>query len=151
MKITHNYKMSTETENITKTDFVTISDEALNQVKSVIESQDQKDLFLRVFVQGGCGGVSYGMAIDMKMQEDDQVFDVQGLKVVVDRISAPYVGGATVDFDTSGEKQGFRINNPTVDLSAQGGGGGCCGDASSEQAGCGGGSCGSDSGGGGCC
>ena len=149
MKLIVNYKMSTETENIVKTAFVTISDEALNQVRTVIEAQEHTDLFLRIFVQGGCGGVSYGMAIDMKMQADDQVFDVQGVKVVVDRISAPYVEGADVAFDASGEKQGFRITNSNVDLSAQGGGG-CCGEASTEQAGCGGGSCGSG-GGGGCC
>ncbi|MFV2014174.1 MAG: HesB/IscA family protein, partial [Candidatus Heimdallarchaeota archaeon] len=129
--------------------FVRISSTAHSQVMSVIDSQEQKDLFLRIFVQGGCGGVSYGMAIDMRRQPDDTEFTINGLPVVVDRISHQYVEGANVDFDDSGEKKGFRISNPRVEEMMAQMGGGCgtgdsCGSGSDSGSG---GSCGS----GGCC
>lgn len=142
--------MVLDQESKTETSFVTISDQALQQVKDAIKQQDQEGLFLRIFVQSGQGGVGYGMAIDTKKQPDDTEFIIQELPVVVDRISYQYVEGATVDFDTTGEKKGFRISNPQAEeLLAQMGGGGCggdscCGDASAQATGCG-----SDSGG--CC
>jgi iron-sulfur cluster assembly protein len=129
-----------------KTDnsFVSISETALSQVKSVIAQQEQKDLFLRIFVQGGCGGVSYGMAIDMRRQPDDTEFTIDGLPVVVDRISHQYVEGASVDFDDSGEKKGFRISNPRVEEMMAEMGGGCASGSCGTGGGCGSGS-------GGCC
>ena len=146
--------MVLDQENKLEASFVTITDQAAEQVKAVIEQQqDQTGLFLRIFVQGGPGGVGYGMAIDMKKQPDDTEFTIQDLPVVVDRISYQYVDGATVDFDTTGEKKGFRISNPQAEeLLAQmgggcgSGGGSCCstGDAQASGAGCGSGS-------GGCC
>ena len=138
--------MVLEQENESLTSFVTITDEALNQVKSVIEQQEQEGLFLRIFVQGGPGGVGYGMAIDMRKQADDTEFIIQDLPVVVDRISYQYVEGATVDYDTSGEKKGFRISNPRAEelLAQMGGGcggGACCGSADAQASGCGSGGC----------
>lgn len=142
-------RMVLDQENKSEASFVTITEHALEQVKTVIEQQDQDGLFLRIFVQGGPGGVGYGMAIDMKKQPDDTEFVIQELPVVVDRISYQYVDGATVDFDTTGEKKGFRISNPKAEelLAQMGGGcggGSCCGDASAQASGCGSGS-------GGCC
>jgi iron-sulfur cluster assembly accessory protein len=130
----------------TETSFVNISEAALSQVKSVIESQDQKDLFLRIFVQGGCGGVSYGMAIDARKQPDDAEYTIDGLNVVIDRISHEYVEGANVDFDETGEKKGFRISNPAVEEKMSSMGGGCSSGSCGTDAG---GGCGSGSGG--CC
>lgn len=130
----------------TETSFVNISEAALSQVKSVIEQQDQQELFLRIFVQGGCGGVSYGMAIDARKQPDDAEYNIDGLPVVVDRISHQYVEGASVDFDESGEKKGFRITNPKVEEEMAAMGGGCSsGSCGTDAAG----GCGSGSGG--CC
>ncbi|MHA2253049.1 MAG: HesB/IscA family protein [Candidatus Kariarchaeaceae archaeon] len=119
----------------TETKLVTITEAALEQVKDVIKQQDKPDLFLRVFVQGGCAGINFGMALDMKQMNDDTEFFVDGIKVVVDRVSFPYVQGATVDFDTTGEKSGFRISNPENEALL------------SQAGGCSSGSCGS----GGCC
>jgi len=83
--------MVLDQETNTETSFVNISEAALSQVKSVIEQQDQQELFLRIFVQGGCGGVSYGMAIDARKQPDDAEYNIDGLPVVIDRISHQYV------------------------------------------------------------
>ncbi|MDH5401787.1 MAG: iron-sulfur cluster assembly accessory protein [Candidatus Heimdallarchaeota archaeon] len=133
---------------------ITLSTQAVNQIRAVIDQQPNSDkLFLRVYVQGGCGGVSYGMAIDQRMQADDHETEIDGIKVVIDRISYQYVEGATIDFTSEGGKEGFRINNPNADKLMQefGGGGGCCSTGGSGG-GCGsgsGGGCGSGSGG--CC
>ncbi len=96
----------------TKTEIITITDHALSQVKDIIDQQDKEDLFLRVFVQGGCGGINYGIAIDMNQMSDDHELFFDGLKVIIDKLSYPNVEGATIDYDTSGEKSGFRITNP---------------------------------------
>jgi len=128
----------------TKSEFVSITEAAKSQITSVIESQSVDNLFLRIYVQGGCGGIQYGMAIDSRLQEGDEKYDLEGLDLVVDRISLPYVDGVTVDFETSGEKPGFRITNPNPEILAGVGGGCSCG---SSSGGCGGGSCGT----GGCC
>ena len=138
--------MVLDQESKTETSFVTISDQALQQLKDVIKQQDQEGLFLRIFVQSGQSGVGFGMAIDMKKQPDDAEFVIQELPVVVDRISYQYVEGATVNFDTTGEKKGFRISNPQAEeLLAQMGGGcggdSCCGDVSAQATGCGSGGC----------
>lgn len=116
-----------------------ISEVAIEQIKATIASQTVENLFLRVYVQGGCGGISYGMALDNRGVEGDTEIEVNGIKVVVDKNSLPYVNGATVDFEDKEGKAGFKISNPNVDLSALGGG---CSSGS-----CGSGSCGS----GGCC
>ncbi|MHA2031467.1 MAG: HesB/IscA family protein [Candidatus Kariarchaeaceae archaeon] len=135
--------MVLDQETKTETSFVTISEGALSQVKSVIAQQKQENLFLRIFVQGGCGGISYGMAIDMRKQPDDTEFTIEGLPVVVDRISHQYVEGATVEYDETGEKKGFRISNPSVE------------EQMSQAGGCASGSCGTvggcGTGTGGCC
>ena len=119
---------------------VTITDAANNQIKTTLAAQEIKDLFLRVYVQGGgCGGVNFGMALDNRSVEGDTEIEYNGIKVVVDKNSLEYVNGSTVDFDDSGEKAGFKISNPNADLLSAS----SCGDG-----GCGtGGGCGS----GGCC
>lgn len=117
--------------------FVTISETALNNVKAAIAGQDRDDLFLRLYVQGASGGISFGMALDSRRSDDDHTCDYEGIEVAIDRISFPYLDGANVDFveDTDGGKSGFQITSPNADLLAAAAGGGC-------------GSC---SGGAGCC
>lgn len=129
----------------TKSGIVTITEEAREQVVKVLEAQDNPDLFLRIYVQGGHGGIAYGMAIDSRFQEGDSDYDVDGLRVVIDRISFPYVDGATVAYDSEGGKAGFRITNPKAEelLASMG----SCSSGSCSSGACGSGGCGS----GGCC
>lgn len=81
-------------------------------------AQNREGAALRVFVQGGgCAGHKYGMAFDDTVEENDQVLDFGGLKVVVDDTSGPYLDGAEVDFHDSLEGSGFSITNPNMESS----------------------------------
>ncbi len=131
-------------EQQTQLNNISITDEAVSQIQAVLNSQENADqLHVRIYLQGGCGSIQYGMALDSHLNSEDSTTVINGLNVVVDRISLPYVDGATIDYE-GGERPGFRITNPNIDLSALSGG---CGGGSCGSGGCGGGSCGS----GGCC
>ena len=70
---------------------------------------------LRVAIQGGgCGGFQYGLGFDRGAQEGDVELECQGVKVVVDPFSAPYLQGATVDFVETIQESGFKIDNPNA-------------------------------------
>lgn len=97
---------------------VTLTDTAVEKVKALREQQGKGDSALRIFVQGGgCAGFKYGMAFDDQTEESDQTFDFDGLKVVVDEMSGPYLDGAHVDYQESLEGAGFAITNPNVESS----------------------------------
>ena len=103
---------------------VLLSTTAASKVKSLYEQEGRDDLRLRVGVQpGGCSGLIYQLYFDERTLDGDLVRDFEGVEVVVDRMSAPYLLGATIDFADTIEKQGFTIDNPNA-------GGSCaCGDS----------------------
>ena len=103
---------------------IVLTDTAASKVKSLLEQEGRDDLALRVAVQpGGCSGLRYQLFFDERTLDGDVVTDFGGVGVVVDRMSAPYLGGATIDFVDTIEKQGFTIDNPNA-------GGSCaCGDS----------------------
>jgi iron-sulfur cluster assembly accessory protein len=103
---------------------VILTDVASAKVKSLLEQEGREDLQLRVAVQpGGCSGLRYQLFFDERSLDGDLVSDFGGVHVVVDRMSAPYLVGATIDFVDTIEKQGFTIDNPNA-------GGSCaCGDS----------------------
>src|SRR5437762_12092041 len=115
--------MSVQDES-TVTDGIILSDAAASKVKSLLEQEGRTDLALRVAVQpGGCSGLRYQLFFDDRSLDGDVVTDFGGVNVVVDRMSNPYLLGATVDFVDTIEKQGFTIDNPNA-------GGSCaCGDS----------------------
>lgn len=97
---------------------ITLTEQAVEKVKSLMAQQDKADFGLRIFVQGGgCAGFRYGMAFDDTTEETDQVFNLSGLKVIVDELSKPYLDGAQVDYQEGLEGAGFAITNPNVDSS----------------------------------
>jgi len=94
---------------------VQLSDTAAAKVKSLLEQEGRDDLALRVAVQpGGCSGLRYQLFFDERSLEGDSVLDFDGVKVVTDRMSTPYLGGARIDFVDTIEKQGFTIDNPNA-------------------------------------
>ncbi|MGZ5407512.1 MAG: HesB/IscA family protein, partial [Aeromicrobium sp.] len=101
-----------ETESVA-TDGISITPGAAAKVKSLLEQEGRDDLALRIAVQpGGCSGLRYQLFFDERSLDGDEVKDFGGVNVVVDRMSLPYLGGATIDFVDTIEKQGFTIDNP---------------------------------------
>ncbi len=108
----------------TTADGVTITDAAAGKVKSLLHQEGRDDLQLRIAVQpGGCSGLRYQLFFDERHLDGDSLRDFDGVGVVVDRMSRPYLQGASIDFVDTIEKQGFTIDNPNA-------GGSCaCGDS----------------------
>ncbi|WP_026876940.1 HesB/IscA family protein [Jiangella gansuensis] len=106
------------------TDGVVLTEGAASKVKALLDQEGRDDLQLRIAVQpGGCSGLRYQLFFDERSLDGDVVKGFGGVNVVVDRMSAPYLGGATIDFVDTIEKQGFTIDNPNA-------GGSCaCGDS----------------------
>ena len=99
----------------TRTDGINVTDTAAAKVKSLLEQEGRDDLQLRIAVQpGGCSGLRYQLFFDERQLDGDVVSDFNGVNVVVDRMSSPYLNGATIDFVDSIEKQGFTIDNPNA-------------------------------------
>ena len=98
-----------------RTDGINLSATAASKVKSLLEQEGRDDLQLRIAVQpGGCSGLRYQLFFDERNLDGDVVTDFDGVSVVVDRMSVPYLNGATIDFVDSIEKQGFTIDNPNA-------------------------------------
>src|SRR5947208_4599353 len=94
---------------------VVLTDVASHKVKSLLEQEGRDDLRLRIAVQpGGCSGLVYQLYFDERSLDGDLVRDFDGVSVVVDRMSAPYLEGASIDFADTIEKQGFTIDNPNA-------------------------------------
>ncbi len=95
---------------------VVLSDPAAEKVKALLAQEGRDDLALRVAVQpGGCSGLRYQLFFDERSLDGDAVQSYgEGVKVVVDRMSVPYLAGATIDFVDTIEKQGFTIDNPNA-------------------------------------
>jgi len=103
------------TEQQTRADGINVSDAAASKVKSLLEQEGRDDLQLRIAVQpGGCSGLRYQLFFDERTLDGDLVNDFNGVSVVVDRMSAPYLNGAVIDFVDTIEKQGFTIDNPNA-------------------------------------
>ena len=98
-----------------RTDGINLSRVASAKVKSLLEQEGRTDLQLRISVQpGGCSGLRYQLFFDERELDGDLTTDFGGVTVVVDRMSAPYLNGAMIDFVDSIEKQGFTIDNPNA-------------------------------------
>ncbi len=94
---------------------VELTDVAVAKVRSLLETEGRDDLVLRIAVQpGGCSGLRYQLYFDDRELDGDVINDYDGVKVVTDRMSAPYLDGAKIDFMDTIEKQGFSIDNPNA-------------------------------------
>ncbi|MFT4298804.1 MAG: iron-sulfur cluster assembly accessory protein [Aeromicrobium sp.] len=94
-------------------DGVTLTAGAAAKVKSLLEQEGRDDLALRIAVQpGGCSGLRYQLFFDERSLDGDEIREFDGVNVVVDRMSLPYLHGASIDFVDTIEKQGFTIDNP---------------------------------------
>jgi iron-sulfur cluster assembly accessory protein len=117
-------QVDTTTQTEVRPDGINVSDHAATKVRTLLEQEGRDDLQLRIAVQpGGCSGLRYQLFFDERTLDGDVVSDFDGVSVVVDRMSMPYLNGAVIDFVDTIEKQGFTIDNPNA-------GGSCaCGDS----------------------
>jgi iron-sulfur cluster assembly accessory protein len=117
--------MTTETtQAVNLTSGIALTDAAASKVASLLAQEGRDDLYLRVAVQpGGCSGLRYQLYFDDRNQDGDITREFGAVKVVVDKMSDPYLMGATVDFVDTIEKQGFTIDNPNAQGSC------ACGDS----------------------
>ena len=95
---------------------VGLTDVAASKVRSLLEQEGRDDLRLRVAVQpGGCSGLIYQLYFDERSLDGDASVEFgDGVEVVVDKMSIPYLYGATIDFEDTIQKQGFTIDNPNA-------------------------------------
>jgi iron-sulfur cluster assembly protein len=96
-------------------DVVILTEAAAFQIKDMMKHNEEEGAYLRVTVKGGgCSGLSYGMGFDHEVKEGDIQFEQHGLKILVDKESAPILKGTTIDYKQSLMGGGFTINNPNA-------------------------------------
>ena len=94
---------------------VVLTDAASAKAKALLSQEGRDDLSLRIAVQpGGCAGLRYQLFFDDRALDGDINEDFGGVTLAVDRMSAPYLQGASIDFVDTIEKQGFTIDNPNA-------------------------------------
>lgn len=95
---------------------VTITPDAIKQVRYLIGKQGNPNLCLRVGVKGGgCSGLSYTMNLEETPTERDFVFEVEGLRVFVDKKSAKFIEGMTLDYTVKNLLEGgWKWSNPNA-------------------------------------
>ena len=92
---------------------VTISERAARRIGEILKTEGDGAM-LRISVEGGgCSGFQYALAFD-RPKDDDNVFEVDGVAVVVDKVSMQFVFGSEVDYVEGLQGAGFQVNNPNV-------------------------------------
>jgi iron-sulfur cluster assembly accessory protein len=94
---------------------LTLTEKAQSKVKEILDAQPEPYEGLRVqVVGGGCSGFQYHMGFEKQANGGDEVLDLNGFKVFVDRGSSMYLDGTEIDFVEALTGSGFRFNNPNV-------------------------------------
>ena len=94
---------------------VELTDAAAAKASALLAQEGRDDLALRIAVQpGGCAGLRYQLYFDERFLEGDETVDFDGVEVIVDNMSVPYLDGASIDFKDTISEQGFTIDNPNA-------------------------------------
>jgi len=94
---------------------ITLTDRAVSKVRELITEEANHELKLRVFITGGgCSGFQYGFSFDDEAADDDARIEREGVTVIVDPMSYPYLAGSEVDYTEGLEGSRFIINNPNA-------------------------------------
>jgi iron-sulfur cluster insertion protein len=92
---------------------LTVTESAVTKIQDILAEENNTNLKLRVFVQGGgCSGMSYGFTLDETQNEDDWDLEISGVKVLVDSMSGGYLQGAVIDYQEDAMGATFSISNP---------------------------------------
>lgn len=97
---------------------VSLSASACKRIRQLIEGEGNPNLNLRILINGGgCSGFQYSFSLDEAINDDDQVFEKEGVKVVVDESSLEFVKGAELDFVEDLIGSAFQMRNPNASSS----------------------------------
>ena len=107
---------------------VTVTESAATKIRALMAEEPEGEIsVLRIAIQGGgCSGFQYALGFDRGPQDGDNEIEMNGVRVVIDPFSAPYLAGAEIDYVDALMGAGFAINNPNVEAA--------CGCGSSFQA-----------------
>ena len=107
---------------------VTVTESAAQKIRELIDQEAEEDVsVLRIAIEGGgCSGFQYALGFDRGPQDGDNEIESNGVTVVIDPFSAPYLAGSEIDYVDALMGAGFAINNPNVQAA--------CGCGSSFQA-----------------
>lgn len=88
---------------------------AAEKIKEALQAENKPNLRLRIYVEGGgCSGMQYGLVFEEDEQDGDEILTHEGFDILVDRFSAPYLTGVEIDYVTTLQGAGFKINNPNA-------------------------------------
>ncbi len=94
---------------------ITITEKASKKAKIFMAAEHKSGFGLRLYVMGGgCSGFKYGMAYEEQAVEDDDVIEMNGMRLFVDPYSAPMLIGTEVDYNDGLSGAGFSIKNPNA-------------------------------------
>ena len=94
---------------------IVLSERAAEKVRRLMQSEGNPGLKLRVFITGGdCSGFSYGFTFDEDVAEDDAVVERDGVTMLVDSLSYPYLSGSRVDYQEDLQGAQFVVANPNA-------------------------------------
>jgi len=92
---------------------INVTNTAAEKIREKLADEGKPGLNLRVYVEGGgCSGMQYGLVFEEETQDGDEIVEQDGFNILVDRFSAPYLKGITIDFVASLQGTGFKIDNP---------------------------------------
>lgn len=93
---------------------ITLTDAAANRVHTFMQSRGN-GLGVRLGVKtSGCSGLAYVLEFVDELEEEDEVFEDHGIKVIIDKKSLVYLDGTELDYGKEGLNEGFKFNNPNV-------------------------------------
>jgi iron-sulfur cluster assembly protein len=94
---------------------INVSTTAVGKIKQILNEEKKEGWALRIGIKGGgCSGFTYALKLDENPVESDQVFDFDGVKVVVDSKSIVYLAGTELDYTDGLNGSGFIFNNPNA-------------------------------------
>jgi len=94
---------------------ITITETAVAKIQDILREENNPNLKLRVFVQGGgCSGMQYGFTLDEEQADDDWDIESNGVSVLVDSMSGGYLQGAVIDYKEDQYGSSFSISNPNA-------------------------------------
>ncbi|WP_077214467.1 HesB/IscA family protein [Bacillus dakarensis] len=96
-------------------EIVSLTESAALHIKEMMKENEEEGAFLRVSIQGGgCSGLSYGMGFAHEVEDGDSQLEQYGIKILVDKTSAPALKGTKIDYKESLMGGGFTIDNPNA-------------------------------------